>query len=310
MLVGFLNNQIDNRGTGNAMFDYAKYNIEILGNMSIIYTFSKGAHAKLAVSRYLERFKEIRLVDDIAEDKPDVLYHITSGKVDGNTQSYHPYVVHSVFDNEPHGDRYATISKWMGERYSLPYVPHIIDIPDVTDSLRVQIGIPETAVVFGRHGGADTFDIPWVWDTVKKISDERSNVWFLFMNTDIPDIELNERCVFIGPTANPYQKKMFINTCDAMLHARARGETFGIAVGEFAISGKPVLTFSDSGERAHIEELGKYGLYYQDEKSLYMLIDSFVPEPIPPLYTDYTPEKVMTKFTEVFLDGFIHSGTV
>lgn len=309
MKVGFLNNQIDNRGTGNAMFDYAHYNEEILGNESLIYTFYKGAHDKLASARYIERFGTIALAEEIRVDKPDVLYHITSGKRDGNTQSYSPYCVHSVFDNEPHGDRYATISKWMGERYSLPFVPHIINLPNVSDSIRDQIGIPKDAIVFGRHGGVDTFDIPWVWEVIELITRERKDIWFLFLNTAIPDMDLeNRNVIFISPTANPYQKKAFINTCDAMLHARARGETFGIAVGEFAISGKPVITCADSGEQAHIQELGEHGLYYQDFRSLYMILDSFVPYDTPPLYSDYTPKKVMAKFKEVFLDDFSKRG--
>lgn len=286
------------------MFDYAHFNEEILGNKSVIYTFQDGIHDKLAVSRYVERFKGIALIDQLKSDKLDVLYHITSGRRDEHTQPFSPYMVHSVFDNEPHGDRYATISKWMGERFSLPYVPHIINLPDVSNSLRAQMGIPESAIVFGRHGGADTFDIPWVWEVIEKITEKRDDIWFLFLNTNIPSSNpLNERVFFVAPTANPFQKKAFINTCDAMLHARWRGETFGIAVGEFATSGKPVITFSGSGERAHIQELGSEGLYYQDEESLYMILDSFRPYQSSPLYTDFTSEKVMAKFKEVFLDA-------
>ena len=41
MRIGFLNNQIDARGTGNAMFHYAHYNETILGNTSKIYTFQE-----------------------------------------------------------------------------------------------------------------------------------------------------------------------------------------------------------------------------------------------------------------------------
>ena len=39
-------------------------------------------------------------------------------------------------------------------------------------------------------------------------------------------------------------KVKFINTCDAMIHARAMGETFGLAVAEFSKKNKPVIFVS------------------------------------------------------------------
>lgn len=36
----------------------------------------------------------------------------------------------------------------------------------------------------------------------------------------------------------------FIRTCDAMLHARMSGETFGLAIAEFSAHNRPVLTSS------------------------------------------------------------------
>jgi len=51
------------------------------------------------------------------------------------------------------------------------------------------------------------------------------------------------------------EKARFFATCDIMLHARLHGETFGLAVGEFAVLGKPVITFAGSRERAHLEML-------------------------------------------------------
>src|SRR3989337_229670 len=201
MRIGFLNNQIDARGTGNAMFHYAHYNETILGNTSKIYTFQEREHSKSAVEIYKERFKEILFINNGIEDI-DVLYHIKSGYKDGFQAPVGiSYVVHAVFDNEPHGDRYATISEWSGQRYNLPFVDP-------------------------------------------------------------------KRVICVDPSLNPWLKKAFINSCDAMLHARGRGETFGIAVGEFAVSGKPVITYDLSGERAHIHELGNKGIYYDSEEKL------------------------------------------
>lgn len=312
MNIGFLNNQIDNRGTGNAVFDYAHYNETILGNRSAIFTFPNGSHDRYAVLRYQQRFSSIYDIHGLeAVNDLDAIYHIKSGHDDGYRPiGGLPYLVHSVFENVPHGNRYATISAWMGERFSLPFVPHIIGLPDIVDDLHGDANIPDSAIVFGRHGGPDTFDIDWAWKAIKRITDEREDVYFLFMNTNRPDIDLNQQVIFVEPTSNPWQKRAFINSCDAMIHARARGETFGMAVGEFASVGKPVITYAESHERAHIIELGDSGLYYRNEGELYEILDSFVPYTATAKYTQYKPEQVMLQFKEVFLDGIDTRGGV
>lgn len=309
MRIGFLSNQLDNRGTGNAMFDYAHYNETILGNESVIFTFPQGNHDTWSAYRYTERFGPYRLLTQLNDlSDIDALYHIKSGAKDWTEiEKVVKYLVHSVFDNEPHGHRYATISEWMGNRYNLPWVPHIIDpaILDDNANLRLDLDIPEDAKVFGRHGGPDTFDIPWVWDAIDRILAEDSNAYFVFMNTNIPERKFSNprNIITLAPTVNPIHKRMFINTCDAMLHARARGETFGMAVGEFAACSKPVFTYKDSPERAHIEQLGDWGHYYSDEVGLYLMMRAFNPREgvVPALYQDFTPQKVMLKFKEVFL---------
>jgi hypothetical protein len=89
-----------------------------------------------------------------------------------------------------------------------------------------------------------------------------------------------------------------------MLHARSRGETFGIAVGEFAIANKWVYTYWDSPEKAHIQMLGKFALPYQSEFDLAATLCDELPLRAPGAtkYHECTPEKVMAKFKEVFLD--------
>ncbi len=84
-----------------------------------------------------------------------------------------------------------------------------------------------------------------------------------------------------------------------MIHARERGETFGIAVGEFSICGKTVLTYGQSREWAHIE--ARSCLYTNEEE----LIDFLVNLPrstFPSKYLEYTPENIMKQFKEQFLD--------
>jgi len=312
MRIGFLNNQIDARGTGNAMFHYAHYNETILGNTSKIYTFQEKEHSKSAVEIYKERFKEIYFVNEGIEDI-DVLYHIKSGYKDGFQAPVGiSYVVHAVFDNEPHGDRYATISEWSGQRYNLPFVPHIVELPEYYENIRKDAGIPANAIVYGRLGAPDTFDISFVWEAINEVLRRTKDIWFLFMGTNKPEVTLVDpkRVIFVDPSLNPWLKKAFINSCDAMLHARGRGETFGIAVGEFAVSGKPVITYDLSGERAHIHELGNKGIYYDSEEKLVdILLYNSTWKVNGTGYEKCTPEIVMRKFKEVFLDESAGSGT-
>lgn len=307
MKVGFLNNQIDNRGTGNAIFDYAHYNEEILGNESFVLSFPEADHDPKMWERVRKRFGlRFGLID--ASWFPadlDVLYHIKSGADDGFRAPHGVrYAVHGVFECPNHGDRNATVSNWLSGRCGVPSVPHIVNLPETTDDLRSALAIRQDAIVFGRHGGLDSFDIPWAWSAINRALKASTKVHFLFMNTNIPDITFydDKRVQFIPATADPYQKRVFINTCDAMLHARERGETFGIALGEFASVGTPILTYGLSGERNHYEEVNAF-LYNNEEELVQFLTDTTWLEDVPQFgYTQYTPEKVMAKFKEVFLD--------
>jgi hypothetical protein len=305
MNIGFLSNQLDIRGTGNALYNYAHYNEELMGHKSHIYTFSSGRHDKDAYLAFEKRFGKINFISS-GFAKLDVLYHIKSGYRDGFTPNL-PYLVHSVFDNDPHGDVYATISPWMGARFNLPVVPHMVDIFPTDDNLRDQLGIPTGAVVFGRYGGADSFDISWVWDTIADLIEENNNVYFVFMNTNPPQhtyIAISPNVIFLPSTVDPYTKRLFINTCDAMIHARSRGETFGIAVGEFAVAGKPIITYENSAEKAHLQELGHFALTYTDQNSLLKQFEKVIRGPLVSWgYGQYTPENVMKKFSEVFLSN-------
>lgn len=301
MRVGFLLNQIDNRGTGNAVYNYAHYNEEILGNTSKIYTFASGPHNVKAWEKFIYRFGRPNFISKLEDI--DVLYHIKYGYDDGFKPAF-PYLVHSVFEYRPHGTKYATVSRWLASKYGGEYVPHIVELPNITTNLRPYLNIPPNARVFGRHGGSDTFDISWAWEAVQKIASERRDTWFIFLNTDKPKMFLSDHIIFIPETADEVLKREFINTCDAMLHARTRGETFGISVAEFAICGKPVLTFAESPERGHLDELGGWAYQYHDQKSLEeALLNIDLNIELPKLYANYGPLEVMKKFERVFLDG-------
>ena len=88
-----------------------------------------------------------------------------------------------------------------------------------------------------------------------------------------------------------------------MLHARTRGETFGLACGEFAISQKPIVSYRFSAERAHLDILGPVCTTYATAQELVAVMESgaWKKEMTNNGYMQYTPERVMAVFRSVFL---------
>ena len=181
-------------------------------------------------------------------------------------------------------------------------------------NLRAELGIPAGATVFGRYGGVNVFDIFGARQAVLRVARARPrDIYFLFMNTQelvIPEGEAAPKNVLYLPASvDDARKAAFIHTCDAMLHARWSGETFGLAIAEFSASGKPVLTSSihhdDGMARFHIDALGRRGIYYHDAASCERALLDFDAEAARRIdwnaYRTYEPEPVMATFRNVFL---------
>lgn len=311
MKIGFLNNQIDYRGTGNAVFDYAHYNEEILDNKSYIISFKNGSHNIEQMNRWAKRFGKIWFLEDGLPSEIDALYHIKYGTKDIDLSSQLPYWVHAVFDgSQPHGSRYAVISPWMSAIYDRSYVPHIVAPPipskDNYSLLRQVLNIPLEAVVIGRIGGADTFDISFIREVLIESLKKRDNLYYLFIGP-VDDLPKHERILNIELTVEPYTKAAYINICNAMLHARARGETFGLSCAEFAYQGLPVITYLNSGEKAHLLELERQPpqWFYTDKKSCLEAILSigFLDKALINYGYNYNPIPVMEIFKRVFIRG-------
>jgi hypothetical protein len=184
----------------------------------------------------------------------------------------------------------------------LPAVPYMVQLADAKDDLRQALEIPAGAVVLGRHGGMTTFNLPWVTDVVRELVDRRRDVHFVFLNT--PATVQHPRVHYLAGTHDLVEKRLFINTCDAMLHARAEGETFGLAVAEFSVCNKPVFTWSGSYDQSHIEVLGAKGIYYDGPADLLARLLRWVPQPDgdwDAFSARFSPAPVMQQFSRVFL---------
>ena len=79
-----------------------------------------------------------------------------------------------------------------------PFVPHMIIKNNQTNNLRKILNIPENAIVFGRHGGLDTFHLTFnseesmitmdmidnktkLVELLLKVLNDNPNIYFLFM---------------------------------------------------------------------------------------------------------------------------------
>jgi len=230
------------------------------------------------------------------------------GKPDGVISTVSKNLVNAISVcsvSDIHGDVYAMGSKWLSKitNYEIPYVPYMVDLPDINEDMREELGIPKDALVIGRNGGSDTFDIPFVKQAIQVVLNERKDIWFIFQLTD--KFIDHERVIFLPGSSDMNTKVRFINTSDAMLHARYVGESFGLSCAEFSIRNKPVITYEKSPERNHIDTLGEKGIYYENYSEILHILRNLDKKEINSLewncYQDYTPEKVVQKFKEVYL---------
>ena len=343
MKVAFLCGMLNERGTSVANYDYAHFNEALLKNKSIILT-SSGQDPSL-VEKFGTRFQVFTYTDSneiddfIARESIDVCYMLVHGNREKSPERLPrgcKLVVHCVFNTRTQfGDVYAGISDYLNQRCgtACPVVPHMVHLPEVDSDLRGELGIPKDALVFGRHGGWDTFNIRFVYRVIEKVIRKRKDIYFLFLNTR-PFSAEHKQIIHLPATHDMERKTAFVNTCDAMLHARKGGETFGIAVGEFSIKNKPVLTWKPpeglayigysirnflnplipgaqrlpkATATAHFDILQDKAMCYHNAGELYRILTRWDSGVVSKKNWDayskeYAPEPVMALFKKYFLD--------
>jgi hypothetical protein len=310
--IGFHSEQLGVRGTEVAMYDYAKGNEEILGNKS--YIIAPKNSDLFTLSKFQERFN-VFLYDTFDQVEKFVqdnniygVYYIKYGFNDGKLLKSCKNLVHTVFQsNEPHGDKYVFIAQWLSKKMTGDdnnYVPHILSLPDVTQDYREFLNIPKDAIVFGRHGGYTEFDYEWAYPVVYKVAKENPNIFFLFLNTK-PFCDSLPNIIHLEPTYDLETKTAFINTCDALLHSRRRGEIFSLTIGEFLCQDKAVISCPQGQDEGHVVMLKDKGIWYNNDEELYQILSNFKrTEPkgyYKELVEEYTAENVMDRFNKMFL---------
>ena len=330
--IGFLiPGGIDYRGSSVSMFDYAYYAQKILGYRTFVitrpYFLTTNPQNVIAetYTKFDNNFKVILSADPLREIglivglyDLDVIYTTGGGDtLDIPTRLPCLTVYNSVFNTNIQStnyDRHCRISNALGsEEY--PILPHIVDSAKFSPSagdLRNHLNIPKDAIVFGRYGGIDSFDIDFVYSAIQDILQKGDDgdpickrIWFLFASTYTFK---HPRVIALSPFYDDNLKTAFIKTCDAMLHARTRGETFGLACAEFAMLDRPIITYKLSPERHHINVLGDKGIYYENKEQLVDILTTWNRSRtynMKSLYKAYTPEKVIHIFDSIIY-GYNH----
>ena len=313
MKIVFHDNALCMWGTSVALYDFAFYCKYLLGfDCSILYNQNHTANNKNVIEKFKKEFISVNSYTNFVEmqniisaEKADAFFMIKSGVYDNIISHSCKNWIFAVapYTDEKYGDKFYMGSKWLSEvSNGIDYIPHMVNLPDHNDNMREELGIPRNSIVFGRNGGYESFDIDFVKKCVIDSLDKSNNIYYLFQSTN--KFINHERVIYIEANTNLYNKVKFINTCDALLHARQLGESFGLTCAEFSSKNKPVITWLGSKERNHILSLKDKGLFYNDYNALMQIILSFEPNNSKDwnCYKDSYPEAVMTKFKKLYLD--------
>jgi|SRR3990167_1319360 len=307
--LAFFEQTLTERGTSVALYDYAEANEEICKNKSIVIHVHSQYTNPTVIRKFETRFGD-RLISLLSYSqmpsiielyKIEYLYVIKFGTIDNILPQKIPTLIHSVFAYEPHG-RYACVSKNIAKKNEGVWLPHIVKPHlDTYLDFRKELQIPKAAYVYGRYGGKDTFSVDYVKKVIAQEIDLHPNVYFLFANTE--QFISHPRVIFSTEIINPLVKAKFINTCDAMIHARLEGETFGLSVAEFVSARKPVLTCPAiiTEDNEHINLAKEWVIVFHNENELRKLlwkIPHIVPNTKNP-YEIFSAEKVMEIFWEI-----------
>ncbi len=335
--LAFRDNTLCERGTSIAIFDYMDAFERLLCGVAWVSSQDSDTLCPLyngvsSAHRFRARFGNRSFVTDrwwssvdadLKRENIGTLYQLMAGDVaaTGTLPKCARNVVHAVFDaTNPHGDGFAAISPVISMRPEspAPIVLHIVPPPlDINGAnMRAELGIADSDVVFCRHGGGDTFNIAMVRNALCSfMKDTKTRPWFLFLGTDplicAPGVlEAFGQTHFLKATSDILYKSRFLNTCDACMHARVGGESFGLAVAECSKAGLPVITYNgkDVGDNYHLVALGLFALGYSTSDEFIGRLQYFDKSShkshaheYRQLYSNSSEENVMVEFVRAFV---------
>lgn len=320
-------NAIDERGCGKTPYDYGLALKKVGHDVCFITSEKSNNQGAARIQKHFNIYfypskigqdldinvkNQIEFIVD--KQKIDFLHMLKSGENDNVSPDNCKTGVHCVFNmNYPHGSVYAGVSNYLAKKFNKTlYVPHIIEKKTPNKDIRKALNIPSDYLIVGRHGGKDTFNVPFVPETVASVLSKRKDIYFLFLSTQ-PFIQ-HDRVIFFPWVEQEIGITNFIEACDVMLHARSDGETFGLAVGEFNVQNKPVITWSGllNGVRspyydtAHIEHLQDKSIIYNDKNTLENILLNLNKKELNNAQWDvfsktFSTEQVLKIYQDVFL---------
>jgi hypothetical protein len=181
------------------------------------------------------------------------------------------------------------------------WVPHFVALPSPMLNIRSKYGIPRDATLGVRIGGFSTFDVKFAHEAVKEVLEQRSDYWFIFVNTE--NFISHPRVFYIDQIYGDQEKVDFLSSATFMLHARTNGESFGLAILEAMLLGVPVLSWKGGLDRNHTQLLTKESLYGNKKelvKKMLTINKYGAIESNRSTASIYGPDNVMEKFCSVF----------
>jgi hypothetical protein len=314
MRIGFYIEEMNYRGVVNSIFEYADNNQKILKNKSYIFYNDSALNNKREVILEFKKNFKVFCVKDFTEIikinnyiKLDYIYFQRQGAKEKVVPGI-KNIIHAVFPQnifQYHGFRYAYISSWLSRTCSnnkYQFVPLAISLPKNESNMRSELNIPSDAKVFGCHGGETSFDLIFVQNAIKEILSKNKNIYFIFLN--IKKFFSHKKIIFLKGSFDKIKKNKFINSCNAMLHARSLGESFGLSCGEFLLKNKPIFTYSFCKQRAHFEICKKNVISYCSYHDLINKILNFDNQK--EYYSDNLKIKFSkTRITKIFYRTFL-----
>lgn len=270
-------NSLNERGTTRAILDYANFLKSSSIDVYIAYDGSDNSNQTKIIEQVSGQYetisyREFSHFEKQWANKFDVAYFIKYGTFDGKLMNSCPNLVHAVFQTyQPHGEEYFYVSEWLSKRMRfmnlgkirqidprffdsfLPskfdFVPHIVELPESRPGYLDKFNFPDYVKIGGRHGGYDTFDVDFVKRTLLKVLDQHSDIVLVFANTR--KFVEHPRIKYIPTLTTRQEVSDFLGALDFYLHARSRGESFGLSLLEAMYSKVPVFSYSGGIDGNH-----------------------------------------------------------
>ena len=322
MKIAFSNMCSDRLNSSITLYNLAHYNETLLGNESIVILAKDSSADPDIIGRMKNRFTVFECEQDVHQTDAIILTQsidalfLIKDTADEFFSNIVPNLVYmGCLDKPKHTNSiFAFTNNWLSEvcetRYNqtIPYLPVMIDFNHIEGNNKQDLGIPDDAFIFGYVGDEDSFDIPWINESIKNSLNNRDNLYCLLMNVkkEYTTLEEHPRLRFLPGTSNQDDIVKFIKTCDAMINCSQQGEKFDINYGRFSNLNKPIVGFTDVDAKGPINVLGNKFIGYKDGGQLQNILTTLNHKMINStqwdLYKEHTPELVINRFKEIFLD--------